>query len=266
MASFFIDRPIFAWVLAIVIMLAGAAATLKLPLERYPDIAPTRISINTSYPGASARTIEDSVTQIIEQNLKGIDGLLSIESTSNASGDARSQLSFVAGTNPDTAQLQVQNKVQQAVSRLPQAVQAQGVRVTKAGTDLLMVVTLNSDDPAVTSADMGDYLQSTLVDIVSRIEGVGDVNVFGSGYAMRIWLDPRRLQRYALVPGDIRAALLAQNTEVSAGQIGALPSPEGQRSRPSSPRAKLQTAEEFRMVVLRVSQTDPRCAWPMWRG
>jgi len=253
MASFFIDRPIFAWVLAIVIMLAGLAATLTLPLERYPDIAPTRISINTSYPGASAKTIEDSVTQIIEQNLKGIDGLLSIESTSNASGDARSQLSFVAGTDPDTAQMQVQNKVQQSVSRLPQAVQAQGVRVTKAGTDLLMVVTLNSDDPGVTSADMGDYLQSTLVDIISRIEGVGDVNVFGSGYAMRIWLDPAQLQRYALVPGDIRSALLAQNTEVSAGQIGALPSPEGQRlTAIVTARAKLQTAEEFRDIVLRV--------------
>ncbi|MDP3613572.1 MAG: efflux RND transporter permease subunit, partial [Rubrivivax sp.] len=253
MAAFFIDRPIFAWVLAIVIMLAGAGATLSLPLERYPDIAPTRVSINTSYPGASAKAIEDSVTQIIEQNLKGIDGLMSIESSSNASGGANSQLSFVAGTDPDTAQMQVQNKVAAAISRLPQAVQAQGVRVTKAGTDLLMVVTLNSDDPAVTSADMGDYLSSTLVDIISRIEGVGDVNVFGSGYAMRIWLDPANLQRYALVPGDIRAALLAQNTEVSAGQIGALPSPEGQRlTAIVTARAKLQTAEEFRNVVLRV--------------
>ena len=256
MASFFIDRPIFAWVIAIVIMLAGLGATLSLPLERYPDIAPTRISINTTYPGASAQTIEDSVTQIIEQNLKGIDGLLSIESSSNASGNASSILSFVAGTNPDTAQMQVQNKVQQAVSRLPQAVQAQGVRVTKAGSDFLMVVTLNSDDPGVTSGDMGDYLQSTLVDIVSRIEGVGDVNVFGSGYAMRIWLDPARLQRYALVPGDIRAALLAQNTEVSAGQIGALPSPPGQRlTAIVTARAKLQTPEEFRNIVLRV-QSD----------
>ena len=256
MASFFIDRPIFAWVIAIVIMLAGGAATLKLPLERYPDIAPTRISINTTYPGASAKTIEDSVTQIIEQNLKGIDGLLSIESSSNASGGASSNLSFVAGTNPDTAQLQVQNKVSQAISRLPQAVQAQGVRVTKAGSDFLMVVTLTSDDPAVTSGDLGDYLNSTLVDIISRIEGVGDVNVFGSGYAMRIWLDPVKLQRYALVPGDIRNALLAQNTEVSAGQIGALPSPEGQRlTAIVTARAKLQTAAEFRNIVLR-SQPD----------
>jgi hydrophobe/amphiphile efflux-1 (HAE1) family protein len=253
MASFFIDRPIFAWVLAIVVMLAGLAATLTLPLERYPDIAPTRITINTSYPGASAKTIEDSVTQIIEQNLKGIDGLLSIESSSNASGSASIQLSFVAGTDPDTAQMQVQNKVQQAVSRLPQAVQAQGVRVTKAGTDFLMVITLTSDDPAVTSGDLGDYLNSTLVDILSRIEGVGDVNVFGSGYAMRIWLDPAQLQRYALVPGDIRTAILAQNTEVSAGQIGALPSPEGQRlTAIVNARARLQTAEEFRNIVLRV--------------
>ncbi|WP_326541091.1 efflux RND transporter permease subunit [Pseudorhodoferax sp.] len=253
MASFFIDRPIFAWVLAIVIMLAGAAATLSLPLERYPDIAPTRIQINTSYPGASAKAIEDSVTQIIEQSLKGIDGLLSMESSSNASGGANITLSFIAGTNADVAQMQVQNKVQQAISRLPQAVQAQGVRVTKAGTDFLMVVTLTSDNPNVTSSDLGDYLSSTLVDIVSRIEGVGDVNVFGSGYAMRIWLDPKQLQRYALVPGDIRTALLAQNTEVSAGQVGALPSPEGQRlTAIVTARAKLQTADEFRDIVLRV--------------
>jgi hydrophobe/amphiphile efflux-1 (HAE1) family protein len=253
MASFFIDRPIFAWVIAIVIMLAGAGAVLTLPLERYPDIAPTRISINTSYPGASAKAIEDSVTQVIEQNLKGIDGLFSIESSSSAAGSANTQLSFVAGTDPDLAQMQVQNKVSQSISRLPQAVQAQGVRVTKAGSDLLMVVMLTSDDPAVTSADLGDYLSSTLVDILSRVEGVGDVNVFGSGYAMRIWLDPVKLQRYALVPGDIRSALQAQNTEVSAGQIGALPAPEGQRlTAIITARAKLQTAEQFRDIVLRV--------------
>ncbi|MCK6423790.1 MAG: efflux RND transporter permease subunit [Burkholderiaceae bacterium] len=253
MAAFFIDRPIFAWVLAIVVMLAGAAATLSLPLERYPDIAPTRITINTVYPGASAQAIEDSVTQIIEQNLKGIDGLMSIESSSSAAGTATVQLGFVAGTDPDTAQVQVQNKVQQALSRLPQAVQAQGVRVTKAGSEFLMVVTLTSDDPQVSSGDLGDYLSSTLVDIVSRIEGVGDVFVFGSGYAMRIWLDPTQLQRYGLVPGDIRSALLAQNTEVSAGQIGALPSPPGQRlTAIVTARARLQTAEEFRAIVLRV--------------
>ncbi|KPF47531.1 multidrug transporter [beta proteobacterium AAP51] len=253
MAAFFINRPIFAWVLAIVIMLAGAAATLTLPLERYPDIAPTRVSINTNYPGASAQTIEDSVTQIIEQSLKGIDGLLSIESSSSASGSANTQLTFQAGTDPDTAQVQVQNKVQSVISRLPQAVQAQGVRVTKAGSEFLMVAMLTSDDPNVTSGDLGDYLNSTLVDIISRVEGVGDVNVFGSGYAMRVWLDPVKLQRYNLVPGDVRTALLQQNTEVSAGQIGALPAPEGQRlTAIITARSKLNTAEQFRNVVLRV--------------
>lgn len=253
MASFFIDRPIFAWVIAIVIMLAGVGAIQKLALERYPDIAPTRVSINTNYPGASAQAIEDSVTQIVEQSLKGIDGLLSIESTSSATGNANTQLTFVAGTNPDTAQVQVQNKVQSIISRLPQAVQAQGVRVNKSGTDFLMVVMLTSDDPAVSSGDLGDYLNATLVDIISRVEGVGDVNVFGSGYAMRIWLDPLKLQRYNLVPGDIRTALLQQNTEVSAGQIGALPAPEGQRlTAIITARSKLTTADEFKNVVLRV--------------
>ncbi len=253
MASFFIDRPIFAWVIAIVIMLAGAGAIHQLALERYPDIAPTRVSINTSYPGASAKAIEDSVTQIVEQSLKGIDGLLSMESSSSAAGNANTTLTFVAGTNPDTAQVQVQNKVQSIISRLPQAVQAQGVRVTKSGTDFLMVMMLTSDDPAVTSGDLGDYLNSTLVDIISRVEGVGDVNVFGSGYAMRIWLDPLKLQRYALVPGDIRTALQQQNTEVSAGQIGAQPVPEGQRlTAIITARSKLTTADEFKNVVLRV--------------
>ncbi|MGQ3095674.1 MAG: efflux RND transporter permease subunit [Roseateles sp.] len=253
MASFFIDRPIFAWVIAIVIMLAGGGAIHQLALERYPDIAPTRVSINTSYPGASAKAIEDSVTQIVEQSLKGIDGLLSIESSSSAAGNANTQLTFVAGTDPDTAQVQVQNKVQSIISRLPQAVQAQGVRVTKSGTDFLMVMMLTSDDPAVSSSDLGDYLNSTLVDIISRVEGVGDVNVFGSGYAMRIWLDPLKLQRYSLVPGDIRTALQQQNTEVSAGQIGAQPAPPGQRlTAIITARSKLTTAEEFRNVVLRV--------------
>jgi hydrophobe/amphiphile efflux-1 (HAE1) family protein len=253
MAAFFIERPIFAWVIAIVIMLAGGGAIHQLALERYPDIAPTRVSINTSYPGASAKAIEDSVTQIVEQSLKGIDGLLSIESNSSAAGNASTTLTFVAGTNPDTAQVQVQNKVQSIISRLPQAVQAQGVRVTKSGVDFLMVMMLTSDDPAVSSGDLGDYLNSTLVDIISRVEGVGDVNVFGSGYAMRIWLDPLKLQRYNLVPGDIRTALQQQNTEVSAGQIGAQPAPAGQRlTAIITARSKLTTAEEFKNVVIRV--------------
>ncbi|MBC7942655.1 MAG: efflux RND transporter permease subunit [Chitinophagaceae bacterium] len=254
MAHFFIDRPIFAWVIAIVVMLAGAFAVRTLPLEQYPDIAPTTVSINTSYTGASAKTIEDSVTQVIEQRLKGLDGLVSMSSTSNSSGSASVRLSFEAGIDPDVAQMQVQNKLQQAMSALPQSVQNQGVSVTKAGTDLLMVVSLVSDDPAITATDLGDYIASSLQDVISRVEGVGDVNIQGTGYAMRIWLDPARLAQHALMPSDVRAALQSQNTEVSAGQIGALPAPPGQRLTATiTARSKLQTVAQFREVILKAA-------------
>ena len=254
MAGFFIDRPIFAWVLAIVVMLAGALSISQLPLERYPDIAPTRISINATYLGASAQTIEDSVTQVIEQRLKGLDNLTYMESTSNSSGSARIQLSFEAGTDPDVAQMQVQNKLQQAMSQLPQPVQSQGVSVTKAGTDLLMLVSLFSEDGSASAADIGDYVSSNLVDVISRIDGVGEVQVYGTGYAMRIWLDPSRLNQYALMPSDVRSAIQAQNTEVSAGQIGALPAPPNQRLTATiTARSKLRTVEEFREVVLKAT-------------
>ncbi|MGN6830811.1 efflux RND transporter permease subunit [Paucibacter sp. M5-1] len=254
MARFFIDRPIFAWVIAIVIMLAGALSIHLLPLEQYPDIAPTRVSINASYNGASAQTIEDSVTQIIEQRLKGLDRLVSMESTSSSSGSANVQLSFEAGTDPDVAQMQVQNKLQQALSQLPQAVQDRGVSVTKAGTDLLMVVSLISEDGRLTATDLGDYIASSLQDVISRVDGVGDVNIQGTGYAMRVWLDPGKLNQYALMPSDVRAALIAQNTEVSAGQIGALPAPPGQQLNATiTARSKLQTVEQFRNVVLKAS-------------
>jgi len=256
MAPFFIDRPIFAWVIAIVIMLGGAFAIRALPLEQYPDIAPTRITINATYTGASAKTIEDSVTQVIEQRLKGLDRLESMESTSNSSGSASVRLSFQAGTDPDVAQMQVQNKVQQALSQLPQAVQSQGLQVTKAGTDLLMVVSLTSEDGSQDATDLGDYIASNLQDVISRVDGVGDVTIQGTGYAMRIWLDPARLNQFALMPSDVRTALLAQNTEVSAGQIGALPSPPGQQLTATiTARSKLQTVEEFREVVVK-SQAD----------
>ncbi len=252
MARFFIDRPIFAWVIAIVIMLAGAIAIHTLPLEQYPDIAPTTVSINATYNGASAKTIEDSVTQIIEQRLKGLDRLVSMQSTSNASGTATVRLSFLAGTDPDVAQMQVQNKLQQAMSQLPQAVQSQGVSVTKAGTDLLMVVSLTSENASVTATDLGDYIASSLQDVISRVDGVGDVNIQGTGYAMRIWLDPAKLNQHALMPSDVRTALVAQNTEVSAGQIGALPAPAGQQLTATiTARSKLQTPEQFREVVLK---------------
>ena len=229
MAKFFIDRPIFAWVLAILIMLAGALSILDLPLEQYPDIAPVRVSVNATYTGANAQTVEDSVTQVIEQNMKGLDGLQSMQSTSSSTGGASVTLSFIAGTNPDVAQMQVQNKVQQALTRLPQVVQSQGVTVTKSGTDFLLIANFVSDDPSVTASDLGDYVATSLVDTLSRIDGVGDVTTLGSGYAMRIWLDPAKMQKYALMPSDITSALESQNTQVSAGQLGALTAVPGQQ-------------------------------------
>jgi hydrophobe/amphiphile efflux-1 (HAE1) family protein len=256
MARFFIDRPIFAWVIAIVIMLGGGLAIQTLSLEQYPTIAPTTVSVSASYTGASAQTVEDSVTQVIEQKMKGLDGMLAMSSSSNSSGSASVTVSFVAGTNSDVAQMQVQNKVQQALTSLPTTVQSQGVTVTKSGTDFLMLINLTSDDPSVTGADIGDYVSSTLSDQISRIDGVGDVSNLGSAYAMRIWLDPAKLQKYALVPSDITSALTAQNTQVAAGQLGALPAVGKQSLNATiTARSKLRTVDEFNKVVVK-SATD----------
>ena len=252
MARFFIDRSIFAWVIAIVIMLAGALSVRKLALEQYPDIAPTQISVSATYTGASAKTLEDSVTQVIEQNMKGLDRLQSMSSTSAANGQARVTLAFTAGTNSDVALMQVQNKVQQAMSRLPQVVQNQGVTVTKSGTDFLLIVTLVSDNPNDKAVDIGDYVVSNLVDVLSRVDGVGEVQTLGSGYAMRIWLNPGKLEKYALMPSDINSAITAQNAQVSAGQLGALPAVEGQLLNASiSARSRLKSVEEFNNVVVK---------------
>jgi hydrophobe/amphiphile efflux-1 (HAE1) family protein len=254
MAQFFIDRPIFAWVLSIVIMLAGAMSIKTLPLEQYPDIAPPRVSINATYTGASAKTVEDSVTQVIEQQMKGLDRLLYMQSTSASSGAARTQLTFEAGTNIDVAQMQVQNKLQQAISRLPQEVQSRGVTVTKGGNDFLLIVSMYSADGSASAVDVGDYISSSLVDVISRIDGVGDVQTLGTGYAMRIWLDPDKLRKYALMPSDVISALTAQNTQVSAGQLGALPATGGQQLNATiTSRSKLQTADQFNNIVLRVT-------------
>ena len=256
MARFFIDRPIFAWVIAIIIMLAGALSISRLPLEQYPDIAPPKVTISASYPGASAKTIEDSVTQVIEQKMKGLDKLISMSSTSNSAGNANVTLSFDAGTNPDVAQMQVHNKLQQAMKQLPQAVQNQGVTVTKAGTDFLMIVEMVSEDGRLSAIDIGDYIATSLEDTISRLDGVGDIKILGAGYAMRIWLDPAKLHQYALMPSDISAALEAQNTEVSAGQLGGLPAADTQELNATiSARSKLQTVEQFRDIVLK-SSTD----------
>ncbi|MGL4408528.1 MAG: efflux RND transporter permease subunit [Zoogloea sp.] len=254
MARFFIDRPIFAWVIAIVVMLAGALSIQRLSLEQYPNIAPPKITISATYTGASAETIENSVIQVIEQQMKGLDHLTYMSSNSTSAGAASITLTFDAGTNPDVAQVQVQNKLKQAEPRLPQVVQNLGVTVTKTGTDFLMVVSLVSDNPKITAIDIGDYISTSLLDPVSRVEGVGDVQALGSGYAMRIWLDPARLQKYALMPSDVKSALTAQNTEVTAGQIGGLPAKAGQQINATiTARSKLQTPEQFGAIILKTT-------------
>ena len=252
MARFFIDRPIFAWVLAIVIMLAGALSITSLPLEKYPDIAPPRVTVNASYPGASAKTVEDSVTQVIEQKMKGLDGMLSMQSSSSSAGTASISLSFVAGTNPDIAQMQVQNKLQQAMSQLPQVVQNQGVTVTKTGTDFLLVISFYSADGSASNIDIGDWISANLVDPISRIDGVGDVQTLGTQHAMRVWLDPAKLAAHALMPSDVTSAITAQNAQVSAGQVGGLPAAPGQQLNVSiTARSKLQTVAQFQEIALK---------------
>ena len=254
MAQFFINRPIFAWVLSIVVMLAGALSIFTLPLEQYPDIAPPRVSISAIYTGASAETVENSVTQIIEQQLTGIDNLLYMGSTSDASGRSRTTLTFSPGTNIDVAQVQVQNKLQSAVSNLPEAVQNRGVFVTKGGGDYFTTYSFTSPDPNVSQTDIGDYLASNLVDVIGRIDGVGEVRVFGTEYAMRIWMNPALLQKFALMPSDIIAALNAQNAQISAGQLGALPATSGQQLNATiTARTKLKTVGEFQNILLKVA-------------
>src|SRR3954468_4242000 len=215
-SKIFIDRPIFAWVIAIIIMLLGIGGILALPVEQYPDVAPPQVNIRATYPGASAETLETSVTQVIEQQLTGIDGLLYFSSNSSSRGQVTISATFQKGTNPDIAQVQVQNKVQQALARLPQQVQQQGVTVTKGSPDFLMIVGVYDETDKSTNFDVSDWLANNLQDDLSRIDGVGDVNVFGSSYAMRIWLDPHRLASFQLMPSDIVTAAQNQNTEVAA--------------------------------------------------
>src|SRR6476659_8325111 len=224
----FIDRPVLAWVISILIMLGGVGGIALLPVEQYPDIAPPSVSVRAVYPGAAAETLESSVTQVIEQQLPGIDGLIYFSSNSNATGTSQISVTFERGIDADIAQVQVQNKVQQALPRLPQAVQQQGLVVTKSNPDFLLIMAVYDETDQSTSPDVADYLVSNLQDSIGRIQGVGDFNVFGSQYAMRIWLDPAKLASFNLMPGDVVTAVQAQNTQVAAGQIGALPAPPGQ--------------------------------------
>ena len=252
LSRIFIDRPIFAWVIAIVIMLAGVGGILGLPVEQYPDIAPPAVNIRATYPGASADTLESSVTQIIEQQLTGIDGLIYFAATANAAGQVNVTVTFQKGTNPDIAQVQVQNKVQQALPRLPQQVQQQGLIVTKSNADFLMVISVYDESDRHTRGDVSDFLVSTLQDPIGRIQGVGDINVFGAQYAMRIWLDPFKLQSYALMPADVITAITAQNAQIAAGQIGAQPSADGQMLNATvTARSRLTSTGEFRRILVK---------------
>jgi len=256
LSRYFIERPIFAWVIAIGIMLAGLGSMLSLPIAQYPDIAPPSVGISANYPGASAETVETSVTQVIEQQLTGIDGLMYFSSSSSATGQSRITVTFQKGTDPDTAQVQVQNKVQQALSRLPNPVQQQGLTVTKSQNDFLMVVGLYDNSDTASQSDIADYLVNNFQDPIARINGIGATQIFGSQYAMRVWLDPYKLAAVKLMPSDVQSAIAAQNVEVSAGQIGADPAPAGQQINATvTSRARLQTPDQFRAIIVK-TQSD----------
>ena len=252
LSRFFIERPIFATVIAIVIMVAGALSIFTLPIEQYPTIAPPSVGIFTDYPGASAATVETSVTQVIEQQLTGLDHLLYFSSTSSSDGSAQILVTFAPGTNPDIAQVQVQNKLQSALPLLPAAVTQQGISVAKAQGDFLMVVALYDTSGRYSSIDIADYLRSYLVDPLARVNGVGNVRVFGGQYAIRIWLDPYRLQAYGLMPSDVRNAILAQNVQVTGGEVGGLPSPPGQQLDATITAQSLLTSpDQFKAIILK---------------
>ncbi|MBN9444770.1 efflux RND transporter permease subunit [Bosea sp. (in: a-proteobacteria)] len=252
MSRFFIERPIFAWVVAIVIMLAGLLALWTLPISQYPQIAPTTVQISANYPGADAQTVENSVTKVIEQGMTGVDNLQYMTATSTATGNAQITLTFNSQANADVAQMQVQNKLQLVTRQLPSVVQSTGITVAKASTGFLMVVAFVSTDGRMTTTDLADYVDSTLNDTLKRVEGVGSTQLFGSGYAMRIWLNPDSLRKYALMPSDVINAIQAQNTQVSAGQLGGLPQVKGQQLNATVTAAsRLQTPAQFENIILK---------------
>lgn len=254
MSRFFIDRPIFAWVLAILVMLAGLLAIKTLPVSQYPPIAPPQISINAMYPGASAQTVQDTVTQVIEQKLNGIDNLIYMSSTSDSAGAVTINLTFKAGTDPNIAQVQVQNKLQLATPLLPQVVQKQGIQVVKSTKNFLVIVGLISEDGSMNRYQLTDYMVANVQDIISRTEGVGEVTVFGSQNSMRIWIDPTKLNNYRMTTNDVIAALQSQNAQVSAGQFGSMPALPGQQLNATIiARTLLQTADDFNDIILRTN-------------
>jgi len=254
MSEFFIRRPIFAWVIAIVIMLGGLLALRTLSISQYPDIAPTTVRITCNYPGADAKTVENSVTKVIEQGMTGIDFLDYMTSTSTSTGETEISLTFTNAANPDVAQMQVQNKLQQVTSQLPDVVQSNGLSVTKSSASFLMVLGFVSTDDTMTSTDIADFVDSSLNDTLKRVDGVGDTQLFASSYAMRIWLNPDELTEYSLMPSDVAHAIEAQNTQISAGQLGGLPAVRGQQLNATiTARSRLQTPEQFRDIIVKSS-------------
>src|ERR1700716_1593999 len=255
MAKFFIDRPIFAIVIAILVMLAGGLSILSMPIEQYPAIAPPSIQITASYPGASALTVENTVVQVIEQQMSGLDHLLYLASTSDDSGQATTTLTFAAGTNPDIAQVQVQNKLQLATPLLPAQVQQTGVRVTKSSNGYLLAAGFVSSDNSMSRFDIADYIVSHVQAPLSRIDGVGNYTVFGgTQYAMRIWLDTDKLNSFALTPIDVTTAIQNQNVQLAGGQLGGLPAPPTQRLTATITEATLlHTPAEFANILLKVN-------------
>jgi len=251
-SRFFVRRPVFAWVIAILIMLAGMLAIRTLPVAQYPDVAPPSVKISATYTGASAQTLENSVTQVIEQQLTGLDNLLYFTSTSSSDGSVSINVTFEQGTDPDTAQVQVQNKVQQAESRLPSEVQQSGITVVKSQSNFLLIMGVYDKTDKASSSDIADWLVSNVQDPLARVEGVGSLQVFGAEYAMRIWLDPAKLASYALMPSDVQTAIEAQNVQVSAGKIGALPSSNAQQLTATvRAQSRLQTVDQFKNIIIK---------------
>ena len=251
-SRFFVRRPVFAWVIAILIMLAGMLAIRTLPVAQYPDVAPPSIKISATYTGASAQTLENSVTQVIEQQLTGLDNLLYFTSTSSSDGSVSINVTFEQGTDPDTAQVQVQNKVQQAESRLPTEVQQSGITVEKSQSNFLLIMGVYDKTDTASSSDIADWLVSNMQDPLARVDGVGSLQVFGAEYAMRIWLDPAKLASYSLMPSDVQSAIEAQNVQVSAGKIGALPSSNAQQLTATvRAQSRLQTVDEFKKIIVK---------------
>ena len=254
-SRFFIDRPVFAWVIALVIMLAGLLSISTLPVSQYPMIAPPQVVISATYPGASAATIENTVTQVIEQKLTGLDGYMYMNSESDSAGRVSITVTFEAGTNPDMAQVQVQNKIQTALTSLPNVVQQLGVTIQKTSASFLMVVGFISKDHSLSAGDLSDFLSSSIEEPISRVSGVGEVEVFGAPYSMRIWLNPERLVKYQLNPSDVVAAIEAQNAQVAAGSVAGQPTDGRQEYTATiSAASMLQTPEEFRSILLKVTE------------